>query len=196
LGHHEKALVEYREAIRLNPGLPVLHTANGLVLTELGRFDEALAEFTNTMRLDPSSPVPHVRMGDVLLKQGRDAEAIGQFRDALQIAPDDFTILARTAHVLASIENPDVRDGKNALVLATKANALTGGQQPFVLDILGMADAEAGDFTDAIEEAQKALDLANTAGLKNTAMRQRLQLYKNHQPWRESFLATNAPAKN
>jgi len=24
----------------------------------------------------------------------------------------------------------------------------------------------------------------------------RLELYKNHQPWRESFGATNAPAKN
>jgi hypothetical protein len=26
-------------------------------------------------------------------------------------------------------------------------------------------------------------------------LQQRLQLYKNHQPWRESFLATNPPVK-
>ena len=32
-----------------------------------------------------------------------------------------------------------IRDGKTALVLAAKANALTGGAQPFVLDALGMA---------------------------------------------------------
>jgi hypothetical protein len=27
-------------------------------------------------------------------------------------------------------------------------------------------------------------------------LQQRLELYKNQKPWRESFLATNAPVKN
>jgi hypothetical protein len=82
-------------------------------------------------------------------------------------------------------------------MLAATANALTGGAQPFVLDALGMACAETGDFTNALEVTQRAMDLATAAKMsKLEPLQQRLQLYKNHQPWRESFLATNTPAKH
>jgi cytochrome c-type biogenesis protein CcmH/NrfG len=166
------------------------------VLAELGRFSEALNEFTNAARLDPAYPWPHFEMANTLLQQGRDVEAMDQFHEALRIEPDNFQILAYTAHVLAAAENPQIRDGKTALEFAARANELTGGAQPFVLDALGMACAENGDFTNALDVTQKALDLATAAKLKNReGFQQRLQLYQNHQPWRESFLATNAPAK-
>jgi len=42
----------------------------------------------------------------------------------------------------------------------------------------------------------RAIDLATAAKMKKLEpLQQRLQLYKNHQPWRESFLATNTPPK-
>jgi tetratricopeptide (TPR) repeat protein len=197
MGKPKEALAEYHEAVRLDPGLPFLHDGLGSELAELGRFSEAMNEFTNAARLDPAYPWPHFEMGKTLLKQGRDAEAMDQFREALRIEPDNFQILAYTAHVLAANENPQIRDGKAALMLAARANELTGGTQPFVLDALGMACAETGDFTNALDVTQKALGLASAAKVKKLeGIQQRLQLYKNHQPWRESFLFTNAPAKN
>ena len=197
MGKPNEALAEYREAVRLKPDLPLLRDGLGSVLAELGRFSEAMNEFTNAAQLDPTYPWPHFEMGKALLKEGRDAEAIGQFHEALRIAPDDFKILAYTAHVLAADENPQIRDGKTALLLAAKANALTGGAQPFVLDAVGMACAETGDFTDALDVTQKALDLAKARQMKNLDnIQKRLQLYKDHQPWRESFRSTNAPGKN
>ena len=116
-------------------------------------------------------------MGKALLKQGRDAEAIGKFREALRLDPDNFQILAFIAHVLAADENPQIRDGKTALVLAAKANTLTGGAQPFVLDALGMACAEAGHFDDAQEAIKRAINLATAAGMKKDVvpMQQRLR---------------------
>jgi protein O-mannosyl-transferase len=197
MGKPEEALAEYREAARLKPDLPFLHDSLGSVLSGLGRFSEAMSEFTNAAWLDPAYPWPHFEMGKALLKQGRDAGAMDQFREALRLGPDDFQILAYTAHVLAADENPHIRDGKAALLLAAKANALTGGAQPFVLDALGMACAETGDFTNALDVTQRALDLATAAKVKDReGIQQRLQLYKNHQPWRESFLFTNSPPKN
>ena len=194
LGQPNAALVEYREAVRLNPNAPSLHDSLGLVLVELGNFNEAMEEFTNAARLDPAYPWPHFQMAKALLKQGRDTEAIEQFHAALRLDPDNYQILAYLAHVLAAGENPQLRDGKTALALASKANTLTGSCQPFVLDALGMAYAETGDFTNATDVTQKALDLANAANLKKIEpIQQRLELYKNHQPWRESFLATNVP---
>jgi len=196
LGHPNEALVEYRWAVLLKPSLPYLHNSAGMVLAELGRFDEAMTQFKEAARLDPTYPWAHLEIGKLRLKQGRDAEAIDEFREALRIDPDNFQILAYTAHVLAADENPQIRDGRTALVLAVKAKVLTDGAQPYVLDALGMACAETGDFTNALEVTQRALDLAIAAQMKKLEpLQQRLELYKNHQPWRESFLATNPPPK-
>jgi tetratricopeptide (TPR) repeat protein len=196
LGHPNEALVEYRWAVLLKPSLPSLHNGAGMVLAELGRFDEAMGQFTEAVRLDPNYPAAHFDLGKLLLKQGRDAGAIDEFRAALRLDPDNFQILAYTAHVLAADENPQIRDGRTALVLAIKAKLLTGETQPYVLDALGMACAETGDFTNALEEAQRALDLATAAKMKKLEpLQQRLELYKNQQPWRESFQATNPPVK-
>jgi tetratricopeptide (TPR) repeat protein len=192
-----EALPEQLEAARLNPNAAFLHESAGGVLAELGRFDEALGQFAEAARLDPTYSWAHFQMGKVLLNQDRDAAAIGQFREALRLNPENYQILTYIAHVLAADENPGVRDGKTALALATKANVLTAGTQPLTLDALGMAFAETGDFTNAIEATQKAFDIATAAQMKKLEpLEQRLQLYKNHQPWRESFLATNAPAEN
>jgi tetratricopeptide (TPR) repeat protein len=193
----EEALLELLKAVQFNPKAPAAHNALGSVLVELGRFDEALNQFQATGRLDPAYPWVPFEIGKLRLKQGRDAEAIDEFRGALRIAPDNFQILAYTAHVLAAEENPEVRDGKTALMLAIKANTLSGGTQPLVLDVLGMACAANGDFSNALEVAQNALDLATAAKMKKLEpLQQRLQLYKSHQPWRESFLATNPPVKH
>ena len=57
-----------------------------------------------------------------------------------------------------------------------------------------MAFAETGDFTNAVTSAHNALELAETGKLNGAeAIRRRLELYQNQQPWRESFRATNAP---
>jgi tetratricopeptide (TPR) repeat protein len=196
MGRPEDALPELLKAVQLNPKLPSSHNTLGAVLVELSRFHEAMNEFTNAVRLDPDDPWPHFELAKVLLKQGRDGEAIDEFRAALRLDPDNFQILAYTAHVLAAHENPQIRNGKTALVLAAKATAQTGGAQPFVLDALGMACAETGDFTNAQAVTQRAIDLATTAQMKELdPLQQRLEHYKNHQPWRESFLSTNPPTK-
>ena len=165
LGHPNEALAEYREAVLLNPDLPPLHNNVGAVLAELGRYDEAMTEFKAAERLDPAYPWAHYEIGKMYLEQGRDADAMDELRAALQLAPDNFQILAYIAHVLAAIENPRIRDGKTALALASRANLLTGGAQPYVLDALGMACAETGDFTNAVAVTQRALDIATAAKL-------------------------------
>jgi tetratricopeptide (TPR) repeat protein len=196
LGRPAEALAEYREAIRLDPKNPILHSAAGTELAELGQSNDALKEFSDAEQLDPAYATPHAETAKVFFQQGRDTEAVDELRAALRCEPDNFQSLASAAHYLAANENAAARDGKAALVLALKANALSGNSQPMVFDVLGMAFAETGDFTNAQTCAQNALTLATNAQMKKLEpFRQRLELYKNHRPWRESFLATNAPVK-
>ena len=196
LGRHAEALAEYREALRLRPGNATLHDSVGSELAALGHLDEALPSFSAAEKLDPHYAWPHVETAKVFFQLGRDAEAVDELRAALRIEPDNVQILAATAHYLAANENTAARDGRDALTLAAKANLLAGGNQPMVFDVLGMACAEVGDFTNAVTCVQNALTLAGAAQMKNLEpLEQRLALYKNHQPWRESFRAANAPAK-
>lgn len=197
MGRHAEALAEFREASRLSPGDTSFHCRAASEFIELGRFDEALKELVTAEKLSPEYSPAHFGAARAYFKLGRDAEAVDELRTAVRLAPDDYQLLARTAYYLAANENAAARDGKIALVLAANANILSGRNQPMIFDILGMAYAEVGDFTAAQTAAQTALDLSTMLRMKGTGhIRQRLELYKQHKPWRESFRATNAPSKN
>jgi tetratricopeptide (TPR) repeat protein len=198
LGRPAEAMVEYRRALQINPKESAVHDRLGAILVELGQYDEAYGEFRDAARLDPSTPWPHFYLGKALAMQGRDGPAVAEFREALRIEPNNFEILAYAAQLLSASEDPPVRDGQTALAYALKANTLTKGTQPFVLDALGMAYAETGHFEEARQAAQKAVALAAAAKMNNLeSFQQRLEFYQDHKPWRESFRATNAlPQKN
>jgi tetratricopeptide (TPR) repeat protein len=197
LGRHEEALAEYRKAIQEHPSDAFAHNAAGSELAALARPDAALQEFAVAEQLDPHYAWPHVETAQLRLKAGRDAEAVNELRTAVRLEPDNPHVLALTAHILAANDNPAARDGKTALLLAAKANNLTGHTQPMILDAMGMACADLEDFTNAQACAQKALDLAAALQMTNTApLQNRLERYQNHEPWRESFRATNDPVNN
>ena len=136
-GHPDEAAAEYQEALRLNPKYVAAHNNYGTLLVELGRFDEAMKQYAAAARLDPADWHPPYLTGKALLKQGRDPEAIPYFRQAVKLDPNNPRVLTYLAQVLASDENPQVRDGNAALAMAAKANDLTGGNQPAMLDAHG-----------------------------------------------------------
>jgi Flp pilus assembly protein TadD len=114
---------------------------------------------------------------------------------ALKKNPDDFQLLVAVAQVLATDENPNARDGRTALELANKASTLAGSEEPTVLDALAMAYAELGRFDDAQKAGRDALRLYTVNGQTNEAalMRQKLQFYQDHQPFRQSFASGQPP---
>jgi tetratricopeptide (TPR) repeat protein len=188
-GKPEAALNYCRESARLNPKSPFSHNNLGLILMGLGRFDEAMGQFSEAAQLDANYAPPRFQMGRILLKQGHDAEAMPHFHDALRIEPDNFQMLIYIARVLAADENQQIRNGAEALVLATQASHLAGKAQSVAMDTLAMAYAETGRFDQAVQTGQEAVNLARAAGQKDDAaiMQQRLELYQKRQPWRESF---------
>jgi tetratricopeptide (TPR) repeat protein len=189
MGLREEAYREYQEALRLNPDAAVAQINFATLLSEMGRFDEAMKEYTNAAQLEPDDPRAYYLMGKACLRQGQDAEAVKHFREALERDPNDFQTMTWLARVLASDQNPAVRKGTEAVSLAERAANLTGGEQPFVLDTLAMAYAEAGRFKDAQATVQRALQVAAAAGAQKTVsdMQGRLQLYQSDRAYREDF---------
>ena len=196
MGGREEAFRQYQEALRLNPNAIDAHLNFGMLLSDMGRFDDAMREYEKAAQLAPDDPRPHYLMGKACLRHGQSAEAVKHFHEALQIAPNDFQTLTWLARVLASDKDAMVRYAKDAISLAQRANELTGGEQPFVLDTLGMAYAEGGRFKEAQETEQKAIELAS-AGAKEMVppLQERLRLYQSSRPYREDFSQTLSTSK-
>lgn len=193
LGDSAAALEHYRMALQLKPNTPLVHLNLGSALVKLGRFEEAQVHFETAQRFAPSDPRPLYLMGKSLLRQGQSQEAVGRFQGALQLDPNHLQSLVWLARTRAADFDSGARNGPEAVQLAERAGALTGGNDPFVLDTLGAAFAEAGRFNDAQQTIQRALQLLATAGDTNDApLKARLRLYQSGQPYREAF--TNAVA--
>ncbi len=188
-GAQDEAFREYQEALRLNPDTAVTHINFATLLAEMGRFDDAMNEYTKAAQLEPEDPRSYYLMGKACLRHGQSAEAVKHFREGLQHQPNDFETLTWLARVLAADQNPAVRNGSEAVSLAERAAHLAGGEQPFVLDTLAMAYAEAGRFNDAQAAVQRALQAAAALGAQKTVpeMKERLQLYQSGRPYREDF---------
>ena len=80
------------------------------------------------------------------------------------------------------------RNGPEAVRLAEHACAVTGRRNPELLDTLAAAYAEAGRLPEAINAAQDALALAQTAGDEATVTRAEnlLECFQSGRPFREN----------
>ncbi len=115
------------------------------------------------------------------------AAAIEHYRAALGEDSDRLRTLIVLAKVYSSHPDNAVRDGQQALDLATRACELTSNSHPDALDALAAAHAENGDFEAAVSEARKAVAAARKrgAGPVAAAISRRLRLYEAGKPFRQ-----------
>ena len=92
-----------------------------------------------------------------------------------------MTIPSR-ARLLAACPDEQIRDGADAVKAATTACELTDWKNPLFLSTLAAAHAEAGEFDQAVEWQQKAIELS--AGTAEQELRERLELFRQEQPYR------------
>ena len=79
---------EYREALRLRPGLPEVHLALGEVYAGAFQWDKAEEQFRMQARLQPGNAEASYRLGDALLQQGKAKEARVELLRADRLMPD------------------------------------------------------------------------------------------------------------
>ncbi len=83
-GRLEEALRELRQALRLDPLSPIVHTAVGGCLYRMRRWDEAQETLRATLHANPEFGHARWSLGRVLLEQDRSDEALSCFEQALQ----------------------------------------------------------------------------------------------------------------
>ncbi len=79
---------EYREALRLRPGLPEAHLALGEVYAGAFQWDKAEEEFRIQAKLQPGNAEAAYRLGEALLEQGKAHEARAELLRADHLMPE------------------------------------------------------------------------------------------------------------
>ena len=147
--------------------------------------DEAIPHFQKALQIKPDNAEACYNLGNALLQKGSVDEAIVHYQKARQIKPNYLEVQNNLAWVLAVAPQALLRNGRQAVELALQANQLAGGENPIILRTLAAAYAEAGQFPEAVETAQRALQLAETQS--NTALanaiRSQMKFYQAGSPF-------------
>jgi tetratricopeptide (TPR) repeat protein len=186
-GEKEEALQHAQAAVRIWPNdVDSLHNL-AMVLDSLGRFDEAIETCRTALVLHSSYAKIHYILAHALSQRGRLSEAIGEYKSTLQIEPENHFAMNDLSWLLATAADGGLRNGSEAVRLASRACELTQNHQTIYIGTLAAAYAEAGDFNRAIATAQQACKVAKKNGETNLLKRNQelIELYLAHKAVRE-----------
>jgi tetratricopeptide (TPR) repeat protein len=164
LGNLEEGKAHLVESLRLRPNYADAHYNLGRNLAAQGQLDESVYHFSRALEIEAGFGEAYFHMGLSQERQGKISEAVKNFKLAAGLRPNWPEALGHLARVLATVQDPKLRDASEAVRLAERAVYLTSGQQPDLLEALATAYGEAGRFSDAVKAAQIALEMATSGG--------------------------------
>jgi protein O-mannosyl-transferase len=185
-GKKDEAIGQYKIALALQPHMVAAETFLGEALAGQGRRADAISHFKAALQYAPTNASLHKDLGFALAQNGETQEAIAQLQIVLQIDPDNIEACDRLAWWLATSTNAALRNGPVALALARHAAELTDTGNPLILRTLAAAEAETGNYSNALRDASAAQE--NAAVRKENDLAARIaedsKLYQSLKPAR------------
>ena len=186
----DEAHQHFQRIIASQPGHSAAWTELGAMQLRRQHNEDAIRAFQGALAVAPgpgqrSSAVRG--LAQALVAQGRGSEAVTRLKAHLDRDPGDWPTVNSLAWLLATIDDPDVRDGHQAMELAERLTSDPARRNPSTLDTLAAAYAEVGRFDAAVRTMEEALRLTHQARLPGQtlqAYRHRLELYEAGQPYR------------
>lgn len=193
-GQMDEAIVQFQKVLAISPDDAQACNDLGNVLAQKGRLNEAVFQFQKALAINPNYAQACNNLGSCLLQKGQMNGAIFEYQKALALQPGFVAAqnnLTRIAWMLATSPNPTYRNGTNAIALAQQTDRLTGGNDPAMAATLAAADAETGNFPEAITNVQRALRLASSQNnpAMVTALQAQLKCYQAGTPYHASATA-------
>jgi tetratricopeptide (TPR) repeat protein len=187
----DQAKAHFQKALELdsnNPSTAKRAYMNlGNVLSREDRLDEAIIDFEKALKIDPNYGAAHSSLGRVLRRKGQWKQAIFHIQKSLETLPRSAMIHSTLAWMLATCSDSSLRNGPRAVDLAERANRLSNGSDPLILRSLAAAYAENGQFSQAVETGERALQLAEQQrqGFLVRALPHEIALYRAESPYHE-----------
>ena len=185
LNKHEtnKAYSEFNQAQEIDPRHPDAYAAFASLFLMRGKTDKAMKVLDQAVEIDPLCADSHGNRAVVLLSLGRYDKAIDDLDEVVKVAPNSVRALRERAWILATCPDAKVRNGEQAVSSATRACELTDWKDPHCLSTLAAAHAESGQFEEAVERQQKAIELLTDKSPDKREYRKVLDRYKANKPY-------------
>lgn len=186
-GRLTEAVDEYRRALEIRPVFREAELNLGRALFRNGARERGANRVREVLSADSSVTEAYLLMGMFEQAAGRPGRAASVYATGLRNASFDRRIAIRLAWIFATSSVRGLRDGRQAVALAERVNAIESYADPASLDALAAAYAEYGDFARAVAAARRAIGFARRGGnrLLAGAIESRLAGYEAGRPYRE-----------
>jgi tetratricopeptide (TPR) repeat protein len=150
------------DGIGLQPKSAQLYFARGVLYIQLGKYEDAQADFEKAYELDPSQSLSVAAQGLAAADANDLDRALITVQTKLGKKPNDPILLYLEADVLAQRgSEPGTPDFQRAMRSAKKAVALRPGLGP-AHAVLAKLYLQGGQYTEAVEQCRKAIDIDPT----------------------------------
>jgi protein O-GlcNAc transferase len=186
LGDFRNAEKYYFRSLKLRPNDPKFHDNFGNHYARRGELAKAAEHYDRSIACEANYWAAHWHRGIIHYQSNDYALAVESLRTARRLQPDLLPAARLLAHLLATAEDQQLRDGEKALQLAKHVASRPGYNGVRSLTVLAEAYAELGDYATAVRIArdaeQKAADAGKTAAAE--LLRTQLLFYEKRQPYR------------
>jgi tetratricopeptide (TPR) repeat protein len=185
-GELEKSVEDLNKYILLNPTNDLAFKGRAAVFDAKGEFDKAISDWSEGLRLNPNDATALAMRGQCYYSTGRFNEALKDYHRAINLDPNNEIAWNNLGWLRATCPVASIRDGKEAIEAATKACEFSKWLKWTRIDSLAAAFAEAGDFQQAIKYQKLALGMGGVTDKDRDGMQNRLSLYEQRQPYRQT----------
>jgi WD40 repeat protein len=155
-GDYDLAIQALGRAVQLEPGNPQNVYHRGLVYREKRKYEKAIADFNAAIEHDADNPDYRFHRGDAYYETGRYDLAIANETKAVETNPQNALWLNSLAWIYATCPIDELRNGRKAVELATKACKLTEWSDADNIGTLAAAYSATGDFKSAVRWQERA----------------------------------------
>lgn len=153
IGQYDRAILDYNEAIKLEPDVAAAFGGRGNAFNNKRDFDRAIEDYNEAVRLDPKFAQAFSDRGAAYYFKGDYAHAIADFDESIRIDPSNAHTFTNRGAALKKI-------GKNDQALADESEAIRLDPTiPELFDNRGLSYAYNGDYDKAIADYNEAIRL-------------------------------------
>lgn len=173
--------------VKLDPGNAEFKVDHALASAKAGTIAEAKKALEDAIRAAPKDNIRlAAAIAAVQFLVGENEKAARAFEAVLNGDPDDIGATWGLAMMLSTCSDPKYRDAVKAVKYARQAyetDKRRFGERPIALLMLADAEAEAGNFAEAIRLARKCLEVA-APECDRSEFHRRIELFGKKQPYR------------
>jgi tetratricopeptide (TPR) repeat protein len=181
---YDQAIADCNRIIAIDSSIAEGYACRAQEETVKGDRPAAIADLGEVLKRAPNTQEAMVTRADLEMQLGERSAARADLVGLSQINSVDAETADWAAWPLATSVNPELRDGKAAVALATRACEATGFKDQKYLETLAASYAESGDFAQAVKSQNQAIAVASDETVAKF-LRWQLDRYQKGIPYRE-----------